>query len=130
MGQFGIGQAVRRKEDVRFITGTGRFTDDVSRPRQAYAYFLRSPHAHARLIAIDSAAAKAAPGILAVYTYADIAAAGLGLIKCAAPVKNRDGSDYVNPGRPSSPRTASVTSATRSPCWSRRPWRRRRTPPS
>jgi carbon-monoxide dehydrogenase large subunit len=100
LGQFGIGQAVRRKEDVRFITGTGRFTDDVSRPRQAYAYFLRSPHAHARLVTIDSAAAKAAPGILAVYTYADIAAAGLGLIKCAAPVKNRDGSDYVNPGRP------------------------------
>ncbi len=100
MGQFGIGQAVRRKEDVRFITGTGRFTDDVTRPRQVYAYFLRSPHAHARLIAIDSGAAKAAPGILAVYTYADIAAAELGLIKCAAPVKNRDGSDYVNPGRP------------------------------
>src|SRR6266849_4480123 len=100
LGQFGIGQAVRRKEDVRFITGAGRFTDDVSRPRQVYAYFLRSPHAHARLIAIDSGAAKAAPGILAVYTYADIAAAELGLIKCAAPVKNRDGSDYVNPGRP------------------------------
>src|SRR5260221_12491654 len=97
LGQFGIGQAVRCKEDVRFVTGTGRFTDDVSRPRQAYAYFLRSPHAHARLIAIDSAAAKAAPGILAVYTYAEIAAAGLGLIKCAAPVKNRDGPDSVNP---------------------------------
>ncbi len=100
MGQFGIGQPVRRKEDVRFITGSGRFTDDNRLPRQAYAYFLRSPHAHARILAIDTAASRRAPGILAVYTHEDVAAAGLAPIKCTAPVKNRDGSDYVNPGRP------------------------------
>jgi carbon-monoxide dehydrogenase large subunit len=100
LGQFGIGQAVRRKEDLRFITGSGRFTDDINLPQQAHAYFLRSPHAHARLLGIDAAAAREAPGVLAIYTHEDVAAAGLGPIKCTAPVKNRDGSDYVNPGRP------------------------------
>jgi carbon-monoxide dehydrogenase large subunit len=100
VGQFGIGQAVRRKEDTRFVTGTGRYTDDVNRPGQAYAYFLRSPHAHARLRRIDADAAKEAPGVLAVYTHADVAAAGLGLIRCVVPLKNRDGSNSANPGRP------------------------------
>ncbi len=100
MGQFGIGQAVRRKEDARFTTGTGQYTDDVKRPRQAYAYFLRSPHSHARIAAIDTADAKAASGVLAVYTHADVAAAGMGPIICIAPLKNRDGSEFPNPGRP------------------------------
>ena len=100
MGQFGIGQAVRRKEDIRFITGAGRYVDDARDKRQAYAAFLRSPHAHARVKRIDIAAAKRAPGVLAVYTADDARAAGLGRIKCVAPLKNRDGSDYFNPGRP------------------------------
>jgi aerobic carbon-monoxide dehydrogenase large subunit len=100
MGQFGIGQAVRRKEDVRFVTGRGQFTDDISRPGEAHAYFLRSPHAHARILGIDAAAARRAPGVLAVYTHADVAAAGLGVIRFALPLKNRDGSACANPGRP------------------------------
>lgn len=100
MGQFGIGQPVRRKEDVRFITGKGRYVDDAGDPRQAYAAFLRSPYAHARLKAIKLDAAQRAAGVLAVYTGADIRAAGLGTIKCVAPLKNRDGSNYFNPGRP------------------------------
>ncbi len=100
MGQFGIGQAVRRKEDVRFITGRGSYTDDSSRPGQVHAVFLRSPHAHARIKSIDSAAARAAPGVLAVYTGADVARAKLGMIRCVVPLKNRDGSNYANPGRP------------------------------
>jgi aerobic carbon-monoxide dehydrogenase large subunit len=101
VGQFGIGQAVRRKEDVRFITGTGRFTDDIRLDGEAHAYFLRSPHAHARIAAIDTAAAKSAPGVLAVLTHADVEAAGLGPIKAGAPfIKNRDGSPHFNPGRP------------------------------
>ena len=100
MGQFGIGQAVRRKEDVRFITGTGRYADDINRPGQAYAVFLRSPHAHALVRGIDKAAAQRAPGVLAVYSHDDIAAAKLGVIKCIVPLKNRDGSAYPNPGRP------------------------------
>ncbi|HUN50092.1 MAG TPA: xanthine dehydrogenase family protein molybdopterin-binding subunit, partial [Candidatus Sulfotelmatobacter sp.] len=99
MGQFGIGQAVRRKEDVRFITGTGRFTDDIGLADQAHIYFLRSPHAHAEVKRIDAGAARRAPGVLGVFTAAEVA--GLGRIKCAAPaqLKNRDGSDYFNPGR-------------------------------
>jgi carbon-monoxide dehydrogenase large subunit len=100
VGQFGIGQAVRRKEDVRFITGAGRYTDDINLPRQAYAAFLRSPHAHAKLGKIDTGAARQAPGVVAIYTAADVAKAGLGKITCIAPLKNRDGSDYPNPGRP------------------------------
>ncbi len=98
MGQFGIGQAVRRKEDIRFTTGTGRYTDDINLPRQAYAYLLRSPHAHARIVSMDTAAARGAPGVLAVYTHADLS--GMGPIVCIAPIKNRDGSDFANPGRP------------------------------
>ena len=100
MGQFGIGQSVRRKEDVRFITGRGTYADDVSRPGQAHAVFLRSPHAHARIVRIDTAAARGSPGVLAVYTGADVANAKLGLIRCIVPLKNRDGSNYPNPGRP------------------------------
>jgi carbon-monoxide dehydrogenase large subunit len=100
MGQFGIGQAVRRKEDVRFITGAGRYVDDQRAPRQAYAAFLRSPHAHATIRAIDIAEAKRAADVLAVYTGADVQAAGLGTIKCVAPLKNRDGTNFFNPGRP------------------------------
>src|SRR5215813_7462198 len=88
LGQFGIGQAVRRKEDVRFVTGAGRFTDDVNLPGQAYAYLLRSPHAHARIRGIATEEAKAAPGILAVYTHADLAADKLGAVQCAVPLKN------------------------------------------
>jgi carbon-monoxide dehydrogenase large subunit len=99
LGQFGIGQAVRRKEDVRFLLGTGRYTDDIDLPGQAHAVFLRSPHAHAAIRRVDVAAAQRAPGVLAVWTHRDVAAAGIGPIKCGAPLKNRDGSDYPNPGR-------------------------------
>ena len=100
MGQFGIGQAVRRKEDVRFVTGAGQYVDDQRASAQAYAAFLRSPHAHATVTSIDTAAAKKAPGVLAVYTGADVKAADLGTIKCVAPLKNRDGTNFFNPGRP------------------------------
>jgi len=92
MGQFGMGQAVRRVEDKRFVTGTGRYTDDVNLPRQAYAAILRSPHAHARILRIDAEAARAAPGVIGVFTHADMAADGWGSIECAAPVPNKDGS--------------------------------------
>ena len=67
---------------------------------QAHAVFLRSPHAHARITAIDTTAARSAPGVLAVYTGDDVQAAGLGTIKCVAPLKNRDGTNFFNPGRP------------------------------
>src|SRR6516164_4215666 len=76
----GIGQPVRRKEDFRLLTGKGRFGDDLKLPRQAHACFVRSPHAHARIVAVDKTTALAAPGVLAVLTGADYAAAGLGPI--------------------------------------------------
>ena len=82
MADTGIGASVRRKEDRRFLTGAGRYTDDINRPGQAYAYFVRSPHAHAKVNGIDSDAAKAAPGVLAVLTGEDWAADGLGGIPC------------------------------------------------
>ncbi|MGH7055839.1 MAG: xanthine dehydrogenase family protein molybdopterin-binding subunit, partial [Stellaceae bacterium] len=100
MAQFGIGQPVRRVEDRRFITGRGRYTDDLVRPRQAHAVLLRSPHAHAQIRAIETAAAASAPGVLAVYTGADLAADGVGTIPCLSPVQNRDGSAAVLPPYP------------------------------
>src|ERR1700741_2211485 len=92
--KFGIGQPVRRKEDIRFITGQGRYTDDIALPGQACAVFVRSPHAHARVRAIDAAAAKAMPGVLGVLTQADMNAMGAdGTFPFFFPLKNRDGSN-------------------------------------
>ena len=73
MTDQGIGAPVRRKEDFRFITGQGRYVDDINRPGQAHAYFLRSPHAHAKIKSIDLSAANAAPGVVAIFTGDDIA---------------------------------------------------------
>jgi carbon-monoxide dehydrogenase large subunit len=100
MKQFGIGQPVRRVEDRRFITGRGNYVDDIQRPHQAYAFMLRSPHAHARIGAIDAAAALAAPGVLAVLTGNDIARDGIGNIPCLSAVTNRDGTPSVLPPHP------------------------------
>ncbi|HYZ40716.1 MAG TPA: xanthine dehydrogenase family protein molybdopterin-binding subunit, partial [Stellaceae bacterium] len=100
MKQFGIGQPVRRVEDRRFITGHGNYLDDIGRPRQAHAYMLRSPHAHARMRAIDTSAAAAAPGVLAVLTGEDLARDGIGTIPCMSAVTNRDGSPALFPPHP------------------------------
>ncbi len=78
MGQFGIGQPVRRKEDVRFLTGRGRYTDDVNLPGQAHLAILRSPHAHARIVSLKVDAARAAPGVLDVLTGHAAAEDGIG----------------------------------------------------
>ncbi|MEL6964823.1 MAG: xanthine dehydrogenase family protein molybdopterin-binding subunit, partial [Pseudomonadota bacterium] len=93
MVENGIGAAVRRKEDKRFITGAGKYTDDINRPGQAYAYFVRSPYPHANLNGINKAAAEAAPGVLAVLTGDDVAEAGWGGLICGWMVKSKDGSD-------------------------------------
>ena len=74
MGQFGVGQAVRRLEDQRLITGTGRYTDDISLEGQCYGVVVRSPVAHARIAKLDLEAAKASPGVLAVYGGKDLEA--------------------------------------------------------
>jgi aerobic carbon-monoxide dehydrogenase large subunit len=76
----GIGQPVRRKEDFRLLTGRGRFGDDVVLPAMVHAVFVRSPHAHARIVSVDSAVALSAPGVLAVLAGADYLADGLGPI--------------------------------------------------
>ena len=92
MSATGIGAAVRRKEDQRFITGKGHYTDDVSRPGQTFAYFVRSPHAHAKLRSIDVKAAAAMPGILAVLTGQDLAGDKIGNLICGWMIHSKDGS--------------------------------------
>ncbi|MBV1703380.1 MAG: xanthine dehydrogenase family protein molybdopterin-binding subunit [Hyphomicrobiales bacterium] len=92
MSATGIGASVRRKEDHRFITGAGRYTDDVNRHGQAHAYFLRSPHAHATIDKIDLSAARKAPGVVAIYTGEDIAADKVGGLICGWMIHSKDGS--------------------------------------
>src|SRR5215471_4273581 len=100
MKQFGIGQPVRRVEDRRFITGRGTYLDDINRPRQAYAFMLRSPHAHARIRSVDMATAASTHGVLGVFTGEDLARDELGTIPCLSAVTNRDGSASVIPPHP------------------------------
>src|SRR5437016_5389420 len=92
MSTTGIGASVRRKEDQRFITGKGHYTDDISRPGQTHAYFLRSPHAHARIKGIDTKAVAARPGVLAVLTGAELAADKIGNLMCGWMIHSKDGS--------------------------------------
>ena len=98
--KFAMGQPVPRSEDPILVRGQGRYTDDVSLDGQAYAAMVRSTHAHGVIRGIDVAAARAMPGVLAVYTGADLAAAGYGALRCRSPLKNRDGSDMVRLERP------------------------------
>ena len=98
MGQFSFGQPVPRTEDPRLLRGEGRFLSDFTLADQAYGYVLRSPHAHARIVSMNTAAAERAPGVLAVYTEQDLAADGLGTTRVKAPRKRPDGSPiYQNP---------------------------------
>ena len=89
----GIGASVRRREDLRFITGSGRYTDDISLPGQRYAVFCRSPYPRAGIASLNSAEALAVPGVDAVLTGADMVADGLGDLPCGWMVKSKDGSD-------------------------------------
>jgi aerobic carbon-monoxide dehydrogenase large subunit len=97
MGQFGVGQAVRRKEDNRLLTGGGRYLDDVTFDGQSYAYFVRSPHAHAKIGGIDSADAAAASGVIGIFTAKDLEAENIGGIPCLAVLTSRDGSKMAQP---------------------------------
>jgi len=100
MGQFGIGQSVTRFEDPRLLRGEGRFVEDVNLPGQAYMYVVRSPHAHARIRSIDTAAAMAAPGVIAVFTGADLARDNLGTMEMTLKRKRPDGSPmFARPHR-------------------------------
>ena len=92
MSATGIGAAVRRKEDHRFITGKGHYTDDINRPGQAYAFFIRSPHAHAAIKSIDAKTASGMPGVLAVLTGTELAADKIGNLICGWMIHSKDGS--------------------------------------
>jgi carbon-monoxide dehydrogenase large subunit len=100
LAKFGIGQPVRRSEDLRFITGRGRYADDVEVTGLLHAAFLRSSQAHALLRSVDVSAARAAPGVVAVYTGADQAASGVPVIPAQAAIKQADGSPIALPPRP------------------------------
>jgi len=100
MIKFGVGQPVTRLEDARLLKGIGHYQDDTNLPGELHTVFLRSPHAHARIRAIDTAAAAVAPGVRAIYTGADYAAEGLAMPKAAMPRKKADGSPMFAPQRP------------------------------
>ena len=97
-GNTGIGAAVKRKEDGRFLTGKGRFTDDINRPNQTFAYFLRSSVAHAKINSVDTSAAAAAEGVVAVYTNADME--GVGGLPCGWLLTFQNGDPMVEPPHP------------------------------
>lgn len=96
-----IGEPVLRKEDPQLLRGQGRYTDDINLPNQAYAVIVRSTHAHGKIKSIDTSAAKAMKGVLAVYTGADLGA--YGTLRSGLPFKSRDGSDMKKPKRPALP---------------------------
>ena len=96
----GIGASVKRKEDLRFITGSGRYTDDLNQPGQLYAAFLRSPYARADILDIRSEEAEALEGVVAVLTGVQMAEDGLGDLPCGWQVKQKDGSDMVSAPHP------------------------------
>jgi carbon-monoxide dehydrogenase large subunit len=100
MGAPLIGARVQRKEDYRFLTGAGQYTDDVTLPRQTHAAFVRSPHGHAKVKSVNAAKAKAAPGVLAVYTGEDIAAAKLGGLPCGWLITDVNGQPMKEPPHP------------------------------
>ena len=100
MIKFGVGQPVTRLEDKRLLRGQGRYQDDTNLPGQLYSVFLRSPHAHAKIRSIETAAAAAAPGVRAIYTGQDYAADRLAMPKAAMPRKKADGSPMFAPQRP------------------------------
>ncbi len=100
MNQFGMAQPVRRVEDRRLLQGNGSYTDDVSVPGTVHGVVLRSPHAAAKITRLDTTAAQALPGVLAVYTYADLKADKIGDVPCLVSLDNRDGSKQISPPHP------------------------------
>ncbi len=95
-----IGQGVKRREDYRFLTGSGNYTDDVDLPHQSYAAFVRSPHAHAKIKGIDKNRALKAPGVIAIYTGEDIAAAKINGLPCGWLITGSDGQPMKEPPHP------------------------------
>ena len=99
MQKYGVGQPVRRKEDDTLVRGKGKYTDDFSLPKQAYGWVVRSSHAHGIIKGIDTGTAKGMPGVLGVWTGADLAAANFNPFICGMPLKSRDGSPLLQTNR-------------------------------
>jgi carbon-monoxide dehydrogenase large subunit len=97
--KYGVGQPVRRKEDDTLVRGKGKYTDDFSLPNQAYAWIVRSSHAHGVLRGIDTKAARTMPGVLGVWTGKDLVAAGYNPFTCGLPLKSRDGAPLLQTNR-------------------------------
>jgi len=100
MSDSPIGKSVLRREDARFLTGAGQYTDDVVLPGQTYASFLRSPYAHARIRSIDTSRAAKAPGVIAIFTGADLAEAKVAGLPCGWLIHSKDGSPMKEPPHP------------------------------
>jgi carbon-monoxide dehydrogenase large subunit len=98
--KFGVGQPVRRFEDLNLITGRGHYTDDIQLPDTVFAYVLRSPLAHAAIRSIDAAAARGMPGVLLVLTGTEVTEENLGDVPCLVPLQSRDGSPRHDTPRP------------------------------
>ena len=95
-----IGESVLRKEDYRFLTGAGQYTDDIDLGRMTHAVFVRSPHAHARIVRVDKTAAAAAPGVIAVFDGDDVAADGVNGLPCGWLITSTDGQPMKEPPHP------------------------------
>jgi len=100
MGNVKIGERVQRKEDRRFLTGSGRYVDDLQLARVTYAYFLRSPHAHAKIRKIDTSKAAASVGVVQIFTGKDVAEAKVGGLICGWVVKDKHGNPHKAPAHP------------------------------
>lgn len=100
MGQFGIGQPLRRKEDPRLLQGRGQYTDDINLEGQFWGAFMRSPHAYADILSVDLATARAAPGVVAIYTSADLDADGVPDMPCEVELADLAGAPMWKPMRP------------------------------
>ena len=100
MSVQGIGASVKRREDFRFIKGLGKYVDDIVLPNQVHCYFLRASVAHARIVSIDTSAASAAPGVVAVFTHQDLDAAGVGGVPCGWLITDRHGQPMKEPKHP------------------------------
>jgi len=100
MGAPLIGASVQRKEDYRFLTGAGQYTDDVTLANQSHAAFVRSPHAHAKILKISSEKAKKSPGVVAVFTGDDLAAAKVGGLPCGWLITDVNGQPMKEPPHP------------------------------
>ncbi|MDB5893092.1 MAG: carbon monoxide dehydrogenase, partial [Rhodoferax sp.] len=92
-----IGVDIRRKEDYRFLTGAGQYTDDIVLANQAHAVFVRSPHAHAHVRSIDTSAARAAPGVVGIFVGTDVADDKLNGLPCGWLITSTNGEPMKEP---------------------------------